>query len=88
MVVGEDFVFQTYLIHPGKQYFVAIGLKGDVPVNENGYLVMVNEQGDRVASRAPGGKWEIDIKIITGFNRNIPNYVNAIPVPMPSFENK
>ncbi|ENZ8440919.1 hypothetical protein ACHA9J_004999 [Klebsiella oxytoca] len=88
MIVDEDFVFQTYSIHPGKQYFVAILLKGDVPVDENGYLVMVNEQGDRVASRAPGKKWEIDIKIITGFNRNIPNYVNAIPVPIPSLENK
>lgn len=88
MIVGEDFVFQTSLIHPGIQYFIANGLKGDMPVDENGYLVMVNEQGDRVAFRAPGGKWEIDIKIITGFNRKIPNYVNAIPVPMPSLENK
>lgn len=88
MLVGEDFVFQTSLIHPGIQYFVANGLKGDVPADENGYLVMVNDRGDRVAFRVPGGEWEIDSKIIIGYNRNIPNYVNAIPVLMPSLENK
>ncbi|HAV7868263.1 hypothetical protein AAHW68_07235 [Klebsiella pneumoniae] len=88
MIVGEDFVFQTSLIHRGIQYFVANGLKGDVPVDENGYLVMVNERGDRVAFRVPGGEWEIDSKTLTGYNRNIPNYVNAISVPISSLENK
>ncbi|WPH99935.1 hypothetical protein [Klebsiella pneumoniae] len=88
MLVGEDFVFQTSSIHPGIQYFVANGLKGDVPVDENGYLVMVNERGDRIAFRVPGGEWERDSKILTGYNRSMPNYVNAIPVLMPTLENK
>ncbi|HEC2068882.1 TPA: hypothetical protein R1883_000404 [Klebsiella oxytoca] len=88
MIVGEEFVFQTSLIYPGIQYYVANGLKGDVPVDEYGYLVMVNERGDRVAYRVPGGEWERDSKILTGYNLNIPSYVNAIPVPVGSLENK
>lgn len=88
MIVDEDFVFQTSLIHPGKRYYIANGMKEDVPVNENGYLVMVNELGDRVAFRAPDGAWKTDDKILIRFNSSIPNYVNAILVSIPSLENK
>lgn len=88
MIVDEEFVFQTSLVHPGNRYFVANALKGDFPVDENGYLVMVNECGDRVAFRVPGGGWKIDSKTLTGYNPDMPSFVNAVPVPIPSLENK
>ncbi|EIV7044117.1 hypothetical protein L7F69_001978 [Escherichia coli] len=88
MIVDEEFVFQTSLVHPGKRYFVTNALRGDSPVNINGYLVMVNEYGDRVAFRVPNGEWEIDSKTLTGYNPDIPSYLNAIPIPMASLENE
>ncbi len=88
MIVDKEFVFETSLIHPGNRYFVINALKGDVPVNEDGYLVMVNEHGDRVACRVPNGEWEIDSKTLTGYNPDIPNYLNAIPIQITLLENE
>lgn len=88
MIVSGDFIFQTSLVHPGNQYFVANALKGDCPVDETGYLVIVNEFGDRVAFRVPGGEWETDSKTLTRYNLDMPYYVNAIHMPIQSIENK
>lgn len=88
MIVSEEFVFQTSTVHAGAKFYVANALKGDQPVDANGYLVMVNENGDRVAFRSPGQEWERDAKLITGYNPQIPTYLNAIHVPIPPFENE
>ena len=88
MIVNEEFVFQTSTVHPGESFYIVNGLKGDQPVNENGYLVMVNEDGDRVASRTPGAEWLRDAKLIRGFNPQIPTYKNAIKIKIPPFENE
>lgn len=88
MIVDEEFVFQTSTILPGNKFYVANALKGDVPVDKNGYLVMVNERGDRVAFRVPGGHWENDTTAVAGYNPKIPSYTNAIVVPLPSLENE
>ncbi|MCG1030757.1 MAG: hypothetical protein E6736_06875 [Leclercia adecarboxylata] len=84
----KEVAFQASTIHPGNSFYVAVGLKGDVPVHEGGYLVMVNEQGDRVASCAPDGHWIVDNPMIPAFNKFIPTYKNAIYVGGPELENK
>lgn len=83
----EGFIFQVSTVHHGDCFFVANGLKGDVPVEENGYLVMVNECGDRVGMRTPGGVWKVDSKPIIRYNTNIPSYQNALKFQPPSLEN-
>ncbi|ELQ6218470.1 hypothetical protein ACX1JO_003834 [Cronobacter dublinensis] len=88
MVFADDFLFNVLMCHQGVSFFVANGLKGDVPVDLNGYLVMVNEVGDRVAFRAPGSDWEMDAKTITAYNPDIPSYVNVIRVPRLSLINE
>lgn len=88
MIVNEEFVFQTSTVHAGARFYVANALKGDQPVDANGYLVMVNENGDRVAFRTPGQEWECDTKLIIGYNPQIPTYLNAIHVTNLLFENE
>lgn len=88
MIVNEEFVFQISTVHTGGSFYVVNALKGDQPVDENGYLVMVNERGDRVACRVPGHEWQHDATIIAGYNPDIPSYKNAIKVTIPLFENE
>lgn len=88
MIINEEFVFQLSIVHAGSKFFITNGMAGDQPVNKNGYLVMVNEHGDRVAYRAPGKEWVRDTQMIVGYNTNIPAYKNAILVPTPPFENE
>lgn len=79
----KDTAFNASIKHGGREFYVANGLKGDEPVNSEGYLVMVNENGDRVAFRAPGGDWEIDDKIYKSYKPEIVQYVNAVRVNDP-----
>lgn len=88
MIVNEEFVFQTSTVHPGESFYVVNALKGDQPVDETGYLVMVNECGDRVAYRVPGHEWQRDATIITGYCAQIPTYKNAIKIAIPPLENE
>ncbi|QBM23592.1 hypothetical protein E1B03_14590 [Citrobacter arsenatis] len=88
MIVNEEFVFQTSTVHPGERFYVVNALRGDQPVDENGYLVMVNECGDRVAYRAPGNEWQRDAMLIAGYNTLIPMYKNAIKIAIPPLENE
>lgn len=76
----KDTAFNASIKHGGTEFYVANGLKGDEPVNSEGYLVMVNENGDRVAFRAPGGDWAIDDKINKAYKPEIVQYVNAVRV--------
>ncbi|WP_320704933.1 hypothetical protein [Enterobacter asburiae] len=76
----KDTAFNASIKHGGTEFYVANGLKGDVPVSSKGYLVMVNENGDRVAFRAPDGDWEIDDIMHQAYKPEIPHYVNAVHV--------
>lgn len=76
----KDTAFNASIKHGGTEFYVANGLRGDEPVNSEGYLVMVNENGDRVAFRAPNGDWEIDEKVYQAYKPEIPHYVNAVHV--------
>lgn len=83
----KEVAFQASTIHPGSIFYIANALKDDQPINEGGYLVMVNERGDRVAFCVPGGEWEVDAILLSKYNSKIPNYVNAIRVLPSSLEN-
>ncbi|TDN64259.1 hypothetical protein [Scandinavium goeteborgense] len=84
----KDAAFNAAIQYPGSDFFVTNGLKGDSPVDGDGYLVMVNDEGDRIAFRSPGADWVFDSKPVLDYNKQIPNYTNAIKLPMISIENE
>lgn len=84
----KEAAFHASMHHPGKEFYVVMALKGDVPVNENGYLVMVNELGDRVARCYPGCEWMVDEHLFLSYNPSMPTYKNAVYAGGPKLENK
>lgn len=80
--------YHASTVHPGTRFYVAAALHGDVIFDDNSYLVMVNEHGDRVAVKYPNADWLIDAKIMKGYNANIPSFINAIRANPLQMENK
>lgn len=68
--------------------YIATALKGDVPIDESGYLAMVNEKGDRVAVKTPGSLWNLDLPPIRGYSPAMPAYKHAVCVFRIRLENK
>lgn len=83
----SDIAFQIYTVHDFEHIYVASGSGKDVEINDDRYLVIVNERGDRLASKSPGGTWKCDKNIFYGFDPNIPKFQNSVKVNPPGLEN-
>lgn len=83
----SDIAFQLYTIHNFEHIYVASGSGEDVEINDKRYLVIVNERGDRLASKSPGSTWKADKPIFYGFDPKIPKFHNSVKINPPSLEN-
>ena len=84
-MVNKDYIgaaFQASTFHDGDIFYVGSGRGEDIPVDDNRYLVMVNQNGDQVAHHSKGNGWIVDKVALKGLHRAIPTSKHAIKVSL------
>lgn len=76
----KSVAFQALSLFNFDKLYIVRALDSELPVNENGYLVMITEGGDRVAFKAPNSDWLFDSKVIKGYKNLASTYQHAILV--------
>ncbi|MCS4265921.1 MULTISPECIES: hypothetical protein [Serratia] len=77
---AEALVTQALLLFKFDKIYVVRALDSHLPINENGYLVMITEGGDRIAFKAPDSDWVLDNKVTKGYKELASTYEHSIRV--------
>lgn len=72
----------------GPVVYVGSAVTEDIAPDDSRLIVMVNERGDRIATKKPGGCWEVESVKIPAQFPNIPNSKYAIKIDTRPLENK
>lgn len=85
----KDFAAMAVMCHgTGPVVYVGSAVNEEIAPDDSRLVVMVNERGDRIATKPPGGDWKVEaVKVISQFP-NIPNSKHAIKIDVRPFENK
>ena len=85
----KDFAAMAVMCHgTGPVVYVGSAVNEDIAPDNGRLVVMVNERGDRIATKPPGGEWKVEsIKVISQFP-NLPNSKHAIKIDVRQLENK
>ncbi|MEL5440676.1 hypothetical protein PTR44_08940 [Serratia nevei] len=76
----EPVVFQASILFDFDKLYIVRALDSELPIDENGYLAMITEGGDRVAYKAPNSDWVLDNRVIKGYKNLASTYKNSIRV--------
>lgn len=84
----SDYLFQLTTFHEFQTAYIASGSGEDIPIDDGRFLVIVDEKGNRLASKSPNGHWKIDKPKWKGFGPEIISYKNVLKYDVSVHENE
>lgn len=85
----KDFAAMAAMRHgTGPVVYVGSAVSEDIAPDDNRLVVMVNERGDRIATKQPGGDWEVEVVKVSAQFPNLTKSKLAIKIDTRPLENK
>jgi len=85
----KDFAAMAVMCHgTGPVVYVGSAVNEEIAPDDSRLVVMVNERGDRIATKPPGGDWKIEAVKVSAQFPNLPKSKVAIKIDIRPLENK
>ncbi|BBL31220.1 hypothetical protein [Pantoea ananatis] len=85
----REIAFMASTVHAcGPIFWVGSAVSEEIKPDDQRLVVMVNEKGDRLATKKPGENWDVDVPMVVAQFPNIPKSKYAIKIDLRPLENK
>jgi hypothetical protein len=72
--MAKELHFQLSTIYDFQTIFIASGIGSDIPLDDGRFLVAVDENGNRLASKRANEYWVVDEPRIMNYSKDIIRY--------------